>query len=305
MSALDEYQFEILPSVDAVDGQVFGIGSEISTNEDGFHPGSTSWSTQDSASEATGNVVFGKDRLSGPVWGWDLHVDREDTPTAVDSLARFTTAWRAHQIRQVTGAVLPLRYLLGGRVRRIYGRPGSIDNGINNLLLNGYADITCDFQAIDGYTYDDVESSRTFQVGESELGASGGGFTFPLTFPYGPAAPTEQVTAGLVIGGDAPTGFRARLVGPWTSPGLQTADWTLSFPGITLADGQYIDVDTRPWAATAILSSGASIGGALGRRQSLSTPRLQPGPVAMTMLGSSSTGTASCTLRWANAHNSL
>ena len=301
---IDDFQFELLPSLDATDGLVFGIGAPVSTDQDGFHPGATEWANQDTPNPVTGAVVFGRDTMQGPVWGWDLFVDGTEVEDALEHLAAFTSAWRARQIRSTPGAVLPLRYRFADRVRRIYGRPGKIEASPNNLLLSGFTPVTVDFQAVDSYTYADTDTVFTFDVGASELGAGGGGFTFPLTFPYGPQAPTQQDN-GAVVGGDAPASPIIRFNGPWTSPGLRTDRWTVSFPDYDLPVGHYIEIDTRPWANTIMLDGTTSLGGALGRRQRLNDVRLEPGSLEFGVLGSSASGTATATLRWADAYDSL
>lgn len=305
MTNLAEFQFELLPDLASYDGQVFGIGSDVSTDQEGFTPGSTDWATQDSQSGATGVTNFGRDKLLGPVWAWELHVNRDDVENALETLGKFTTAWRWLHGRDVPGEVTALRYSLAGRTRRIYGRPGKLESSPNNLLISGFAPVAVDFQATDGYTYDDVESSRLISIEESELGPTGGGFTFPLTFPYGPLPSPQQLGSSLLVGGDAPTRGIYRFIGPWTQPGIQTDDWTLSLPNYDIPVGQYVEIDTRSWANTVLVNGDASIAGQLGRRQKLSKAILKPGPVNLTMLGSSSNGTGACSVRWANAHNSL
>ena len=221
----------------------------------------------------------------------------------METLGIFTTAWRAIHVRKTPGTVLPLRYKLAGRVRRIYGRPGNIEPGINNLILSGYADVTCDFQAATAYTYDDAMDSITLTVGEADEGAGGGGFTFPLTFPYGSQAPTEQASS-MVVGGDAPTHPIIRINGPVENPKVETDHWSIGL-NYTIPAGQYVEIDTRPWANTILLNGEGSIAGALGRRQRLTDVVLHPGTLEVRFIGLSGTGTATCTLTWASAHNSI
>lgn len=302
MTNLADHQFEILPDVDAADGEVFGIGAHVSMNGDGFHPGSTSWATQDSTAPA-GHVNFGRDALQGPVWAWDLHVDRDDEHNALETLGSFATAWRALHIRRTPGAFLAIRYQLDGRLRRIYGRPGLYDGPPSNLILSGYVDITCDFQAVDGFTYDDAESSVLLTVGESDGGAGGGGFTFPLTFPVQALAPTEQI-AQIAVEGDAPTSPIVRFNGPVTNPRLETDEWALSL-NYDIPAGQYVEVDTRPWSLNVLLNGTTPIPGVIGRRQNLTAMKFQPGSLQTRFIGSSSSGAATCHIRWRNAHNSI
>lgn len=304
MSALAEFQFEILPSADAADGVVFGIGADISMNDDGFHPGSTDWATQDVDSSITGNKLFGRDVLLGPVWAFDLHVNRDDLENALKTLAAHTAAWRWLQGRNAPGARTAIRYRVGGRTRRIFGRPGKHEASPNNLILNGYSDVTCDFQATDGFTYDDDTKSVTLTLGSNEDGGTTGGLVFPIVLPASTQVGTEVVEQ-LTVGGDAPAYAVYRLNGPWTNPLVYTNDWALSLPDFEIPDGQYVEIDTRPWAQTVLLNGSASIAGRIGRRQKLYATQLQPGDLEVRVGGYSSTGTATCQITWRDTWNSF
>ena len=303
MTTIANHQFEILPALDAIDGQVFGIGADVSMNEDGFHPGSTSWATQD-VQASQGHINFGRDALTGPVWAWDLHVNRDDEAGALETLGSIATAWRALHIRRTPGAMLPVRYMLNDRVRRIYGRPGNFEPTVNNQILSGYVDITCDFQAVDGFTYDDNESSVGLAIQSGAVdAAAGGGFYWPVTFPVQSLAPTEQVSA-LVVGGDAPTSPIVRFTGPVVNPLLEVDGWTLAL-NFSVPAGHYVEIDTRPWNISVLYDGTIPIPGAIGRRVNLFDLKLSPGPLSARFEGDSLTGTATCTIRWRGAYNSI
>lgn len=305
MTTLADHQFELLPSDAAVDGQVFGIGADISLNEDGFKPGPTSWIDQDSAS-SRGHNQMGRDRLAGPSWGWDLHVNTDDEISAAAALGRFTTAWRALHIRETPGAMLPLRYNFADRVRRIYGRPRNIAPVVNNLVMSGYMPLAVDFKAVDGFTYDDVPTGVTLLAG-AELDEvsvdSGGGFVFPVTFPV-TTLPPKRRQQPFVVAGDAPAYPLIRFNGPVTNPSLRTDDWEIGV-NMTIAAGQYVEIDTRPWALTVLANGHQSVAGLLGRRQRLATTVFQPGRFNAIFRGVSPSGTATCQVQWRSTWNSI
>lgn len=295
---LKDMQFELLPTLTAATGQVFGIGTDVSINDGGFQPGDDDWEQETETNPRRGGVAFGRDLLLGPVWGFDLHVDEEDLATATATLSKFKTAWRAMKIRQTPGAVIPLRYRINDRYRRVYGRPGRFNGDPDNLVLSGFIPITADFQCSDAFTYDDVESSVTLSL---QVGSSGG-FIFPDQFPLS-ALPVGLAQQQAVVGGDAETYPVVRFTGPVTNPSLELAEWTLSLD-LTIPAGQFVEIDLRSWAMTCLLNNTASVAGAIGRRQYLEDMFLDPGNHMMIYRGSAGLSTSTCAVRWANAWNS-
>jgi hypothetical protein len=296
---LAEMQFELLPSLTADSGFVFGIGASVSVNEDGFLPGDDDWTHEDEQNPRRGGVNFGREVLNGPTWGWNLHINEKDVPSAVDTLGAFKTAWRALAIRQTPGAIIPIRYRLNDRYRRIYGRPRRFSAPPANGILNGYVPVTVDFACVDGFVYDDEESSVSLQLNSG----SDGGFILPATFPV-TTLPVGLNEGQAVVGGDAPAYPVIRFNGPVTNPSVATDAWTLSLDR-SIAAGDYVEIDLRPWALTALLNGTSSVGGDLGRRTYLSDIKLEPGPHTLVFRGGDETGSATCEVRWSNAWNSI
>jgi len=299
-----DFHFELLPEVDATDGAAFGIGLHMGLDENGFAPGSTDWAVQDSENSQNGSTAFGRDRLLGPVWSWQLHVNRSSTAEALETLRAFKKAWTAMHIRDVPGKVIPLRFQLEGEQRRIYGRPRRFEAPPDNRILGGYVPVSIDFKCTDGFVYSDTMESVTLRLGqgiEDEGADSGGGFVFPVTWPVTPMPPTRQQSV-VLIEGDEPAYPIIRFDGPVFNPGFIYEDWRLDFD-YNLPAGQYIEVDTRPWVNTILLNGNASIAGKIGARQRLSKMRLTPGRFNARFVGSSD-GSATCTVRWASTHNS-
>lgn len=305
MTVLKDHQFELLPSDFAVNGQVFGIGSDISMDADGFEPGDTSWADQDSVS-FRGHNQMGRDRLLGPTWAWTLHVNTYEEADALAALGRFTTAWRAMHIRDTPGAVIPIRYSVGGRVRRIYGRPRNLSAPPDNRILGGLIPVVADFKAVDGYTYDDTVSSVSLFAGtepEDVAFDSGGGFTFPVTFPV-TTLPPKRRQKFLTVEGDAPARPIIRFNGPVTNPSLRTDQWQIGV-NMTIEAGQYVTIDTRPWALSVLANGHQNLAGLLGRRQRMVDVALQPGRFNAIFNGVSPSGAATCDISWRATWNSL
>jgi len=302
MTALAEHQFEILPSAEATSGFVFGIGAAVSVNEDGFDPGENDWLTQDTQNTRRGITAFGRDVLGARTWVWSSHTDQDDVASAVAVLEDFSAAWMPELLVRNPGVMTALRYRLAGRDRRIFGRPRRYAAPPTNLILNGMVDITHDFQAVDSFTYDDVESSVEIPYVSD---TSGGGVILPAVMPVMMTSSDGNGQDQITIAGNARSYPIVRFNGPWTNPSLITDDWTLSWNG-SIADGNWVEIDTRPWALTVRNQSGASVVAGLNRRTWLEDcwfdPQSQP---QCALRGVATGGTASATIRWRNAWTSI
>lgn len=309
MTELKDHQFEILPSADANDGFVFGIGADVSLDAEGFDPGETSWLTQDKSNGRRGVNAFGRDVPGPKVWSWQTHTDQVDVESAVDVLERFTNAWQPEDAL-IPGWQTAVRYRLAGRDRRIFGRPRRFAAPPTNLILNGFVPIDHDFQLVDAYTYDDLESSVEIAYSSS---VEDGGFTFPVTFPIQTMPSTGTGGGRIFVGGTARAYPRVRFNGPWVNPGLRSDDWTLAWNGTVPASG-WIEIDCRPWGLTVLNQDGASVVGGDGSASSTGLDRrtwledcwFAPGskPV-LTLGGIAPSGSASATVAWRNTHKSI
>jgi len=299
MSDLQDHQFEILPNEDAEDGVVFGYGSLVDLDENGFHPPEDAWIVGDTDNARHGGTYFGRDVLGSGTWGWDLFINAENTRTALNALRPFKQAWRASKIRRTPGAVIPVRMMLDGEVRRVYGRPRRWADTPTNQILGGYIPITVDFKAVDGYVYSDVEESVVFSM----AGGSEGGFDFPLTFPF-TTLPVGQSTQQIVVGGDEPAYGIYRFEGPVTNPSLETDGFSVEL-NLTVETGDWVEIDTRPWHRGIFNQTGGSPEGALTPGVFINDLVLEPGPHILTFRGNTiEGGSPTCTVRWRNTHDS-
>lgn len=296
---LEEHQFEILPDDRDGDGFVFGIGAKVSVDDEGFQPGSSEWTTQDSDNPTRGVTVFGRDRLTGPSWTWQAHANGIDTASAIEAIRQMANAWRPVRVMEDPQAVVALRYKLDRRVRRIYGRPRKFDAPPANGILNGYVPISVEFKCVDAFTYDDEE--QVVNLG-ARVGSEGG-FTFPVIFPV-TTLPVSSSVNQAVVGGDAKTYPVVRFNGPITNPVLATSRWSLGLD-LSIAAGKYVEVDLRPWVLTAVDQDGVSVAGSLPKRQRLSNLYLEPGRHDLAFQAASTSGAGSCQVRWSSAWNSI
>lgn len=299
---LSEHQFEILPSTEASEGFVFGIGADVSVNEDGFDPGEMEWVTQTTQNTRRGTRAFGRDVPGAKTWLWASHTDAEDVESAVQTLEDFSAAWMPEELMLESGAQTALRYRLAGRDRRVFGRPRRYAAPPTNLILSGYVPITHDFELVDCFTYDDVESSVQISYASS---AEGGGFILPALMPLVTTANEGNGADQLSIGGNTRAYPVIRLNGAWTNPVVHGDNWTLRWNGEIPVDG-WVEIDCRPWALTVLNQSGASAVEGLARQTWLEdiwfAPKSSP---QISLSGTAPGGTASATIKWRNTWTSL
>jgi hypothetical protein len=297
---LAEHQFEILPDEASIAGVGFGIGLDVSVNGDGFDPGETEALVQDSVNSTRGSTMFGRDELLGPTWTWAAHVDQTDVITALAAQGELKKAWRADAVRQRPGATSVIRYRIGDRVRRVYGRPRRWAAPPDNKILSGFIPVTMTFKTADDLHYADTETATDIGF----VAESAGGFIFPTTFPA-TALPAGQRDGLITVGGDVATYPIIRFNGPVTNPRLACDNsWSVQLD-MSIADGQYVEIDTRPWKLTVLRLNAYSEAGKLGKRTRMKDMVLTPGNHDLAFTGNSAEGTASCIVRWRDAYASL
>lgn len=303
MTALANYQFEILPSAEASDGFVFGIGADVSLNDGGFDPGEHSWITQDQQNTRRGTTVFGRDVLGAKTWTFDCHTNMDDAKGALSVLQDFSAAWAPVDLAARPGLQTALRYRLANRDRRVFGRPRRFAAPPANLILNGYVPVTHDFQLVDPYSYDDLMSSALIGYSTS---ASGGGFVLPAVLPISLLSTDGNGAGQISIGGNAKTYPILRFNGPWTNPVMITDDWSVSWRG-SIPANDWVEIDCRPWNLYVKNKAGASVVGGLDvRRTYFEDFYFAPGSrPQVTLDGSAPGGGASAFIRWRNAWTSI
>jgi hypothetical protein len=302
VTALSEFQFEILPDAEAEDGFVFGIGASLSVNGEGFDPGENDWITQDSQNTRRGVKGFGRDVLGAKTWIWESHTDVDDAEEALAVLEDFSAAWMPELLVRNPSTLTSVRYRISGRDRRVFGRPRRYAAPPTNLILNGFVPVTHDFQCVDSFTYDDVESSVEIPYVSS---SDGGGFILPATMPL-VTVPSEGNGSGqIAVSGNARAYPVIRFNGPWTNPTLDTGDWVLNWNG-EIGVGEWVEIDCRPWALTVLNQSGGSAVGGLDRRVWLEDCWFAPKSQPQISLGGIAPGSdASATIRWRNTWTSI
>lgn len=295
MVAFSDYMFDL-------DGYVFGRGQQVILDgEDGFSPGVAGVRVQDAEMDREDARAFGRDLFSGPTWSWSLITDRANPEQALATQEALATAWRAEDVRSTPGAVSVLRYGVGGRLRRVYGRPRRFAGTPNNRILSGVIPMTVDFQCADHLTYDDTQTTLTVKASAS----TNGGFVTPLITPVTTLQRSGSREGTGVVGGSAPTWAVVTFIGPSSNPRLELENGWVVGLNASIAAGVSVVLNPRPWARTVLRGGTASMAGSLTRDTRLAQMLLRPGGVSFTYSAEDPTGTSRATVAWRNATYAL
>ncbi len=276
-----------------LDGYAFGAGTAVAVLK--LDPGEIGVRDQDIDSPVGDHRIFGRDYLSPPTWSFDLGVARTTEAAVLAELGVLASRWRT-AASQIPGTESTLRYMVGNRVRRVYGRARRSAMDPNRTLYQGFVSVAARFATSDALHYED--EVRSVAVGL--LAGVSGAHPLPaaLPFTFAPGGPRSGVISA--VGGDAPAPVEVTFRGPVVGPSATVGGHLIAFPGLTLAYDESVTVDTRRMTVTR--GDGASLAGALSRRTYLPEVRLEPGSSEVVFSGSDLTGTASCTVAWRPAH---
>ena len=277
----------------------FGHGQTIVVQS--FDPGTAESRDQDTVSPVSDVRYFGTDRKTPPTWGFELYTDVEDADQALTWAANFEAVWDQEETRSTPGAVLPLRYAIAGRIRRVYGRPRNFAL-IPSHARTGRVDLLADFVLAENTYYADAEES--VKIGLRPSGSQRSGFTFPITFPMSttPAAIPRSET--MTIGGTRPTWVDVTFHGPATDPYVLIGTKRWGLQGV-LASGRSVRMSGVPWQQGLLRDDGAWVPGMLDPRARLSQLRFKPGEYTVTFGANSVSSDAYATVAWRNAYGTM
>lgn len=287
-----------------IDGlELGGWPNDIQVSD--FEPGGPELRTQDAQNGADDGVLVGRDYYGASTWSFGLYTDTHSYSDALDAAGRVAAVWVGHRVRREPGAVLPLRYRMAGRWRRVYGRPRRYappDGGL--LTMQGRAEMTADFLVVDHRYYADEEQSSDASLMPTTLG----GFTVPFETPLTTETRAEGYAPGTFrVGGTAPTFPIVRVPGPVTDAWVEVEGpagaWRLEFTG-TIADGDVVEVDSRPWARNTT-RNGTPVTGVLALSARLSDLEMPPGVYRLSFGGYGAGSASQARITWRDAYYSL
>lgn len=279
----------------ALDGLVFGRGTQIQVAETALDPGDPA--TQDSALIGADGRQFGVDTEPGwtITFTGQVYVP-EDPAGALSVYGALAAAWSATDVRMIPRAVsaLELRYPGSGAARITWGRARKLAPTLG-MVRHGLIPYVGTFDTAGPLFYAGDEQQAHLGVLWSD---PGGGMSLPASLPAALAtSPGPRSDIAVNPGPDA-TWPTVTFGGPVVNPSLTYVETGRSV-GLTgsLASGEQVTVDTRPWARSVTNPDGGSYAGRLtGDR--LADLALPAGQVTLAFRGQDSTGQASCVFAW-------
>lgn len=295
MTVLKDYQFEL-------EGVVFGLGAPVHVETQGFDPGDDDIDDRQEQRPGDDSYAFGQDSLTPSAWTWEMFTaTARHGSQAVTDMAALKSAWRSAGHRRLRNLIVPLRYQIAGRTRRVYGKPRRWAVALETRLEQGYSEIVADFQRADALYYEDEERVATlFSVPQG-----GTGFTTPIITPLTTLVPAQPLLAAVNPGGEAYAPFEVEFKGPISNPRLVSENgWEVGIRG-SLGTNERITVRTYPWWYDARKADGTDVSGRISPATRLSKARLDPDGESLRLLGVDSTGLSRATVRWRPAYISI
>lgn len=255
--------------------------------------------SQDKANPGADGRRFGRDYLAGETITLDISVSgtRETVHGLHETLQAY---WRARSIRHVPGEVSVLRYNIGNRPRRVYGRPRKFTPNFDRSYL-GVIVVTATFDTAEPVYYEDVSRAETVEL----VPPSGGGVTSPVISPV-VTLDTGLGDGVVTIGGTSPTWVVMEIHGPISNPVVEALNhWSFQL-SVSIADGETVTIDPRPWSRGVRSSFGANYAGKFRATDpSLSSLALPPGATEFVLRGNDITGTSWMTAQWYDARDAF
>ncbi|PNG22423.1 hypothetical protein [Streptomyces cahuitamycinicus] len=197
------------------------------------------------------------------------HQKRDQGPYqwASDGLDMLRQVWRADSIRGKAGRVSWLLHTTAGRTRQLYGRPRKFAVAHSRLTKQGYTPVVCEFVAVDDRFYDQTEKS--IELYDRQF----------MTLPPRPGRWMPGIgwqskkSAGIQQLGKMNTYPYIEIHGPCKNPKLTLGNlWAVQL-SMTIANGEHVTIDARPWVRTVTHYKGSTTK-SVADKLTRSSPRL-------------------------------
>ena len=292
MATLADGQFEI-------DGYVFGgVWDGLKIDKVDFPD--MSWDTQDFDNMFDVGMLMGQDRLRSGEITFELRTDTYSIDDAKGVVNSFAHKWLKSGSRSPRDISI-LRYRIGNRTMRVYGRGRKFKHGLDGWSLGGASPVLCTFQMQTPFFFaDDFRSQRLTYMPEVT-----GGLIHPLKDPLtAKGTQATSVNSALEdVGGDAPTPIVIRFYGPTASAVMKGDGWSVAY-NAPIPAGGWVQIDTRFGYATCYDNAGRIVNGNLGWSTNLTKARVAPPTELLYYTGVDPTNTSYATVTWWPAYYS-
>lgn len=290
MAELEHEQFEI-------DGYKFGRLCPV--NVESIEWGSPEIRQVDSTRPREDGRRFGRDYRGGRTLSFSLFTMGTDV-SAMSDLGELSAKWDAAAIRAQSGAVSVLRWNIGGRLRKVWGRPRQI-SADPHYFFQGKAMITADFETVDHLFYADEIQSASVSLVPPPIG----GLTEPLSDPL-IGVQAGQIQGRIFVDGDTPAWLSTRIYGPILRPEISVGGVWSAKLNVDLKSDEYIDISPIPWDRKVRKNGKENASGTLTQdSQRLSQMLITPGNHEVILGGTDRTGRATAVFSWLSAYHSL
>jgi hypothetical protein len=228
-----------------------------------------------------------------------------DPAACHDMVATLQAATDAAAVRLVGGQGLTLRIKRPGRpVKRLTVRARKLDPEYGRVI-HGYVPLDIELLAHDPTLYADTESTTELPLGW----LTGGGFAAPVVAPlYVQDGTVAADRPGWVTNnGDAAAWPILRITGPCANVTVTNVATgrSLALPTLNLADGRWIEIDTRPGYRTVTWDNGGNASTYLSPGSRIDLFSIPPGTSEMRWTAFDSSNSARLNVTWRDAYIAL
>lgn len=228
-----------------------------------------------------------------------------DPAAAADALARLHEAAAVNSVRKVAGALSVLRLRWPGRdARRLYGRVRRADAISTAQTIYGWVPLDIEFAALDPRFHDDVQQSLILPL---DISQNRPGFAAPIKAPITTGVANPATRPGWVTNnGDLPAYPTIRITGPVTNPRVWAVETGRALElSMTLGDGEYVEIDTRPGTRWVLRNGSGNAHSALTAGSRLDLFQIPPGRSELRWTATDYTNTSRLTVTWRDAYTAL
>ncbi|MGV9272341.1 hypothetical protein [Streptomyces griseosporeus] len=307
---------ELAPWQYEIGGVVLGTGTYVPVgNVEGL--GAPATRPQDADNANSDGTTPGRDFYGPRSLRFEAGIKTPGDPVkAADILARLERALDAPDARTSPDG----RHILRGRwpghtTRRMYGRLRRMEATSTANAVHGWIPLDIEFVGLDDPRwYDDELSTLTLGLDQAARTARADrtvdeAMGRPAACHRPPESehhPADERPGWVTNHGDMPTHPSLRVHGPVTNPRIwNTATRRVLELGLTLREGEWVQMETRPGTCWALRNGTVNVAGDLSPASRLDLFTLPPGRSEIAWSANDPSGTARLEVAWRSAYTTL